>query len=173
MSNESKDQKFFDMYSLVIGLLVIFAVLIFILALRWGGSAQESFVREGPEYQEQVANRIRPVSEVYLPGEEQESAGPTVEAVAQPEPVAAVRSGPDVYNMACLACHSTGAGGAPKVGDVAAWAPRIAQGADVLNDHAINGFTGEAGVMLAKGGRADLTDQEVIDAVSYMVNESQ
>jgi cytochrome c len=59
------------------------------------------------------------------------------------------------------------------VGDVAAWTPRIAQGMDVLNDHAINGFTGEAGIMLPKGGRADLTDQEVMDAVAYMVAESQ
>ena len=173
MSNENKDQKFFDIYSLVIGLLVIFTVFVLILAMTWGGSAQEAFVREGPEYQEQVANRIRPVSEVYLPGEEQESSGPTVEAVEQPEPVAAARSGPDVYNMACLACHATGAGGAPVVGDTDAWAPRIAQGTDVLNDHAINGFTGGAGVMLPKGGRADLSDQEVIDAVTFMVNESQ
>jgi cytochrome c len=44
---------------------------------------------------------------------------------------------------------------------------------DVLFDHAINGFTGDAGVMLAKGGRLDLSDQEVQDAVTYMVEESQ
>ena len=53
-------------------------------------------------------------------------------------------------------------------------APRIAQGADVLNDHAINGFDGDAATpMLAKGGRPDLSDQEVIDAVTYMVEQSQ
>lgn len=172
-SNENKDQKFFDMYSLIIGVLVIFAIGIFILAMTVSSQTQEVFVREGAEYQALVAERIKPVGEVYLPGDEQAATAPTVDAVAEPEPVAAARSGPDVYNMACLACHSTGAGGAPMVGDVAAWTSRIAQGMDVLNDHAINGFTGEAGIMLPKGGRADLSDQEVMDAVAYMVAESQ
>ncbi len=60
------------------------------------------------------------------------------------------------------------------VPDVAAWAVRIARGNDTLNDHAINGFDGDAATpMLAKGGRVDLSDQEIIDAVAYMVTESQ
>lgn len=172
-NNVNKDQQFFDMYSLVIGVLVIFAVLIFILAMNVANQTQEVFVREGAEYQAVVAERIRPVGDVYLPGDEMGSSAPTVDAVPAPEPVAAERSGADVYNLACLACHATGAGGAPIVGDAAAWAPRVAQGNDVLFDHAINGFTGDAGVMLAKGGRADLSDQEVMDAVIYMVDESQ
>jgi cytochrome c5 len=71
-------------------------------------------------------------------------------------------------------CHGNGVGGAPIVGDVAQWETRIAQGMDVLNDHAINGFDGDAATpMLAKGGRMDLSDQEVIDAVAYMVEESR
>ena len=73
----------------------------------------------------------------------------------------------------CLACHGAGVAGAPILGDAAAWSARIAQGNDVLNDHAINGYTGAAGYMPAKGGRVDLSDQEVIDAVAYMVAESQ
>ena len=52
--------------------------------------------------------------------------------------------------------------------------PNNPPGTDVLNDHAINGFSGEAMTpMLPKGGRPDLTDQEVYDAVEYMVSESQ
>jgi cytochrome c5 len=83
-------------------------------------------------------------------------------------------TGPQVYNAACNVCHGTGVGGAPIVGDVATWAVRIAQGNDTLNDHAINGFDGDAVTpMLAKGGRVDLSDQEIIDAVAYMVTESQ
>jgi cytochrome c len=82
-------------------------------------------------------------------------------------------SGPQVYNAACLACHGAGVGGAPVLGDVAGWTNRIAQGMDVLNDHALNGFAGSAGYMPPKGGRVDLSDQEIIDAVAYMVNESQ
>ena len=82
-------------------------------------------------------------------------------------------TGPQVYNTACLACHGAGVGGAPILGDVPAWEARIAQGADILNDHAINGFQGSAGYMPPKGGRVDLSDQEIIDAVTYMVDESQ
>jgi cytochrome c5 len=172
-SNDNKDQKFFDMYSLIIGGLVVCAVLIYVLAMNISEDTQEVFVREGAEYQAAIAERIRPVGQVYRPGEEQQSAAPTVQAVEQPEPVATALSGPDVYNQACLACHATGAGGAPIVGDAAAWAARIAQGTDVLYDHAINGFTGEAGVMLPKGGRLDLSDDEVNSAVDFMVSESQ
>jgi len=172
-NTQNKDQKFFDIYSLIIGGLVVFAVLILVLAMNVSEVTQEVFVREGAEYQAAIAERIRPVGQVYLPGEEQQAEAPTVQAVETPEPVAAALSGPDVYNQACLACHSTGAGGAPIVGDAAAWTARIAQGNDVLYDHAINGFTGEAGVMLPKGGRLDLSDDEVKAAVDYMVADSQ
>ncbi len=169
----SRDQKFFDMYSLVIGLLVVFALAIFVLAMRIADRTQEVYTRDTVEYQAAVEERIRPVGQVYLPGEEQAAAPPTVAALPEPEPVAAAMTGPQVYNAAGNACHGAGVGGAPVTGDVAAWAPRIAQGIDVLNDHAINGFDGDAVTpMLAKGGRADLSDQEVIDAVAYMVEES-
>ena len=99
---------------------------------------------------------------------------PVAQAIPDPEPVATVRTGPQVYNEACNVCHGNGVGGAPIVGDVPEWAPRIAKGRATLNDNAINGFDGDAPTpMLAKGGRLDLSDQEVIDAVTYMVNESQ
>ena len=168
-----RDQKFFDMYSLVIGVLVIAAIGIFILAMRISDRTQEVYKREGAEYQEAVASRIRPVGEVYLPGEETAAAAPIATTVSEPEPVAAALSGPQVYNSACLACHGAGIGGAPIPGDAEAWAQRIAQGMDVLKDHAIKGFQGSAGYMPAKGGRVDLSDEEVASAVEYMVSESQ
>jgi len=169
----SRDQKFFDMYSLVIGVLAAFALAILVLAMKMSDLTQGVYTRDVVEYQAQVAERIRPVGQVYLPGEEQQAAAPTIETAVEPEPVAAALSGPQVYNSACLACHGAGIGGAPKLGDAAAWASRIAQGADILNDHAIKGYTGSAGYMPAKGGRVDLSDQEVSDAVAYMVDESQ
>ena len=82
-------------------------------------------------------------------------------------------TGPQVYNSACNVCHGNGVGGAPIVGDLGEWSARIAQGTEVLYDHAIDGFQGSAGVMIAKGGRLDLSDKEVQDAVDYMVAESQ
>jgi cytochrome c5 len=82
-------------------------------------------------------------------------------------------AGEKTYKMACFACHGTGAAGAPKLGDKAAWAPRIAQGADKLNEHAVKGFTGKSGVMPPKGGRTDLSDADVMAAVDYMVSNSK
>ncbi len=170
----SRDQKFFDMYSLVIGVLAAFALAIFVLAMKMSDLTQGVYTRDAAEFQAAVEERIRPVGQVYLPGEEQAAAAPTVETLPEPDPVATAMTGPQVYNAACNACHGNGVGGAPITGDVAEWEPRIAQGIDVLNDHAINGFDGDAITpMLAKGGRADLSDQEVIDAVAYMVEESQ
>jgi len=172
-STLDRDQKFFDMYSLVIGVLAIVALGILVLAMKISDSTQEVFKREGAEYQATVASRIRPFGEVYMPGEEQAAAAPTAATLAEPEPVAAALSGPQVYNNACLACHGAGIGGAPVLGDADTWAPRIAQGMDVLKKHAIEGFQGSAGYMPAKGGRVDLSDEEVASAVEYMASESQ
>ena len=168
-----RDQKFFDMYSLVIGALAIAALGIYVLAAKISDRTQEVYKRDGAEYQAAIAERIRPVGEVYLPGEEAAAAAPTAETVSEPEPVAAALSGPQVYNSACLACHGAGIGGAPVLGNAEAWTARIAQGIDVLKDHAINGYQGSAGFMPAKGGRTDLSDEEVASAVDYMVSESQ
>lgn len=170
----SRDQKFFDLYSLVIGVLAAVAVGIFVLAMKMADSTQKVYTRDTAEYQDAIAERIRPVGQVYLPGEEEQAPAPTVEVVEEAEPVATAMTGAQVYNSACNVCHGNGVGGAPVVGDVAAWTARIAQGTDVLYDHAINGFDGDAVTpMLAKGGRMDLSDQAVRDAVDYMINESQ
>ncbi|HEY0634582.1 MAG TPA: c-type cytochrome [Gammaproteobacteria bacterium] len=81
--------------------------------------------------------------------------------------------GKKTYDAACFACHGTGAAGAPKMGDKAAWAPRVAQGMATLKTHALKGFTGKTGVMPAKGGRADFADADVEAAVEYMVSQSK
>lgn len=157
----------------MIGVLVVFTIAIFVLAMEMSERTQGVFTRETAEYKAAVAERIRPVGQVYLPGEEQAAEAPVVEVVAEPEPVVTAMTGPQVYNSACIACHSTGVGGTPIVGEVDQWTDRIAQGIDVLYDHAINGFDGDAETpMLPKGGRIDLSDQEVRDAVDYMVAES-
>jgi len=70
---------------------------------------------------------------------------------------------------ACSACHTAGVAGAPKTGDKAGWAPRVAQGKDTLYKHAIGGFQGKMGVMPAKGGNTSLSDADVKAAVDYML----
>jgi cytochrome c5 len=86
---------------------------------------------------------------------------------------AAMADGKGTFDTVCFACHATGVAGAPKVGDKANWAPRIAQGMDVLKQHANQGFQGKSGVMPAKGGRVDLADDVIGAAVEYMVSQSQ
>jgi cytochrome c5 len=169
----SRDQKFFDMYSVVIGALIIVAVAIFVLSAKMSNLTQDVYTRDAAEYQEAVTSRISPVGQVYRPGEEHESTAPTVDTPAEPDPVATAMSGPQVYNAACLACHGAGIGGAPILGDAGQWADRVAQGADTLKEHAIKGFTGSVGYMPAKGGRLDLSDDEIAAAVDYMVGEAQ
>jgi len=168
----TRDQSFFDRYSLVIGTLAAFAIALLVVSIKMSDLTQGVYTRDAAEYQAAVAERIRPLSQVYMPGEEQSAAAPTVETVADVPPVATTLSGPQVYNAACLACHGSGIGGAPILGDAAAWAPRIAQGDDVLKSHAVDGFT-DVGFMPPKGGRIDLSDQEIYDAVDYMVGEAQ
>ena len=77
------------------------------------------------------------------------------------------------YKSKCIACHGGGVAGAPKLGDKAAWAARIAQGDEVLLQHAIKGFKGDTGYMPPKGGFMTLSDEEISAAVQYMVSQSQ
>lgn len=80
--------------------------------------------------------------------------------------------GEKVYKGSCAACHASGAAGAPKLDDTT-WSTRMAQGMDTLYDHAINGYQGSKGYMPAKGGFANLSDDEVKAAVAYMVNNAK
>jgi len=73
--------------------------------------------------------------------------------------------GEAIYNKACMACHMTGAAGAPIRGKADQWEPRQEKGIDTLYDHAINGFQ----AMPAKGGQPGLSDDEVKAAVDYML----
>ncbi|MGB5279629.1 MAG: c-type cytochrome [Gammaproteobacteria bacterium] len=82
---------------------------------------------------------------------------------------AAIADGAATYKEACAACHATGAAGAPKLGDKAAWEPRIATGNDAMYAAVLQG----KGAMPAKGGRVDLSDDVVKAAVDYMVAQSK
>lgn len=167
-----RDQKFFDLYSLVIGILAAVALGFFVLAMWVSEKTQEAYIRSSDEFLAETTERIRPFGEVYMPGDDLSAAGPQVAEAAAPEPVAAAMTGPQVYNEACIACHGSGIGGAPIVGDAAAWEPRIAQGTATLYRHAIEGYTGSAGYMPPKGGRLDLSDEEVESAVDYMIGQA-
>ena len=76
------------------------------------------------------------------------------------------RSGKQIVEAQCVNCHGTGVGGAPKIGDRAAWVPRVNKGLDTVVASAIHGH----GAMPPRGGMADLTDVEIRSAVLYMFN---
>ncbi len=82
-------------------------------------------------------------------------------------------AGEATYKAACGTCHASGLAGAPKLGDAEAWSKRIQKGNDVLIIHALEGFAGSEGYMPAKGGRTDLTDEAVTNAVLFMVESQQ
>jgi len=93
-----------------------------------------------------------------------------------PAPAAAAPAnagGESVYKKTCALCHAAGVAGAPIPGNKDEWAPRIAQGTETLYKHAIEGFTGEKGLMPARGGAATLPDDDVKAAVDFMVAKSQ
>ena len=96
---------------------------------------------------------------------------PAAAAAPKAEATASV-DGKSIYGKTCAMCHAAGVAGAPKPGDKEAWAPRIAQGNDTMYKHALEGFTGDHGMMPARGGNPKLTDEEVKAAVDFMVGQS-
>ena len=72
--------------------------------------------------------------------------------------------------MACVVCHGAGIAGAPKFGDKALWAPRLAKGVEVLHQNSLTGVQSSVGIMPPKGGRADLSDQSILNGVDYMLD---
>lgn len=113
-----------------------------------------------------------PATQEAAPPVAETPAAPPAEAAAPAMAAADTAHGKSVYNKTCALCHGVGAAGAPKLGDQADWAPRIAQGMDVLYQHSIEGFTGAKGVMPPRGGAASLSDDDVKAAVDYMVEQS-
>ncbi|UBM61769.1 c-type cytochrome [Candidatus Sulfidibacterium hydrothermale] len=83
--------------------------------------------------------------------------------------VANLENGKKVYNKVCIACHMTGVAGAPALKDKARWTEIAAKGLKQLHHDAISGFTGKYGVMPARGSCTDCSDQDLYDAVAYML----
>jgi cytochrome c5 len=163
-----QDSHFFNNFSLVLGILFAVTLGLFAFARHVGAEHQGKQVTVDPRYLESVEQRLQPVARVAVAGQDNsalkiESAGPALPVAALPA------DGTAAYETACAACHGAGIAGAPKVGDKAAWAPRVAQGKDTLYKHAIEGLNGKTGVMPAKGGRADWPDDLIKQAVDHIL----
>ena len=131
---------------------------------------EEPIPQDTPQVQKLIAlypnliARIQPVAKVCF--EDDEVCDVTARS-AGPAAGDGPRDGKAVYSAVCQTCHASGLLGSPMLGDAGAWGPRIAKGKDTLYTHAINGFN----AMPAKGG-ADIPDEEVQNAVDYMVGEA-
>jgi len=156
----SKDKEFYTTFFGLMGALAVFAILLVIVAGKLTSDVSDY------KPQEIVLENIKPVGQVYIAGESEPEAAPAADtAVASSGP----KSGEEIYNSSCVSCHGTGAAGAPKLGDAAAWAPRIAAGMDALLANAINGLN----AMPPKGLCMACSDDEMQGAVEYMVENSQ
>jgi cytochrome c5 len=164
------DTHFFNVFSVVLGLLVAFAILMFALARYVGVHHQNPQVVNDPLFQASVKERTDIPARVAVAG--QDNSALTIKAAPAAGAAAVLevpKDGAGVFDAACKACHGLGIAGAPKAGDHAAWGPRIAKGKATLYEHALKGFNGTAGVMPAKGGRTDLNDDLIKAAVDHMV----
>jgi cytochrome c5 len=161
----------------VIGAVALVVGIIMLVQLAIGAHADHSSKNDPGMKPEAIAKRIAPVASVLI-DPSAPAAAPAPAAAATPAvavaavsvPPAAAKGGASagdgkaVYDKVCFACHGTGAAGAPKLGDKAAWAPHLAGGKDHLYASALNG----KGAMPPKGGNPALSDADVKAAVDYM-----
>jgi cytochrome c5 len=168
------DTHFFNVFSVVLGLLVAFAILVFALA-RHVGKTQNAQLLEEPMLQQSVAERVAVPARVAVAGEDNSALkiAPVTTATSVAAAAVVLENGAQVYEVACKACHAPAVAtalGAPPAGDAAAWRPRAAQGKATLYEHALKGFKSTSATgMPAKGGRTDLSDDLIKQAVDHLL----
>lgn len=162
MSEEHmNDSTFSRLFIIMIIAMSILTISLMVLASSAASDVNSKLdERSELENSDAIADRVAPVGSF--------SAESTV-AIAVVEEVL---TGEQAY-ASCAACHAAGIAGAPQLGSADAWNDRIAKGKETLYQNAINGFTGEAGYMPAKGGNLALSDESVKAAVDHMVSKVQ
>jgi cytochrome c5 len=162
--SDSSDTQFFNSFSMVLGILIAFAIVLFAYARSVGADTQSAAVLLEPLHLAEVQKNIAPFAQVAIAGKDN-SALAAVTAPASGAAANVPTTGEQAFTQVCSACHSTGVNGAPKIGDHAAWAPRIAQGKDTLYKDAIAG----KGNMPPKGG-TNWPDATIKMTVDYMIS---
>ena len=156
--SEAQDETFSPHNITVLGGLLLIAIILGEVVI--GPHGNEEMVVEPVDTMEDVAMRLQPVISL----DEMRSSMTVASAAGD----TADKSPDQLYQGACLACHSTGAAGAPKIGDAAAWTARLAKGLDSLVTSAINGI----GAMPPRGG-SQYNDDQVRATVEYLLSESK
>lgn len=160
------DDIFWREFGVVLGFLVLFTIVVFFTA-RAIGTHTFDMMRNTPQA---VVDRIQPFGQVRVgdSGQQVAAAAPAETSTQKTATAAGGKSGEEVYNGVCVACHAAGVAGAPKMGDKAAWETRLAQGLDALVSTTVSG----KGAMPPKGGNASLSEAELKSAVEYMLKQA-
>ncbi len=164
----SSDTQFFNSFSMVLGILIAFAIVLFAVARSIGADSQGAAVLAEPLHLASVQKNIAPFAQVAIAGKDNSALAALSSPAGAAPAVSVPASGEQAFTQVCSACHATGVNGAPKIGDHAAWGPRIAQGKDTLYKDAIAG----KGNMPPKGGTT-WPDATIRLAVDYMVSQNK
>ena len=157
------DALFWREFGVVLVLLFLFFIAMIILARIVGGAALERIANAEPD----VLARIAPVAEVRVGDPKAATEAEPVQVAGAGGASIASQSGEQIYNTACTACHATGAAGAPKTGDKAAWEPRAGAGVDALVQTVIKG----KGAMPPNAGNPGLDEAAIKRAVAYLLEQ--
>jgi len=170
ISITAADRRFLRTFAGIIAALHVVAGLLLVLSCE---IYRHHPPEPAPDKAQRTAARIAPVGAVYSGATGRAAAEAEAKAQAASAPFGGAVDGKIVFDGLCRACHGAGVAGAPKVGDVQAWSPRISQGRSVLVAHAIEGFHGRTGTMPPRGGNAALSDAQVEAAVDWMVSQAK
>jgi len=158
-STDTSDSGMYKMMGFVVLALTLFTLICMLMARILGGHVADP---TDPLMRNALVERIAPVGQIRtaaMASEEGEQLAAAAETTASAEP----KSGEDLYNGACGACHNSGAADAPKLGDADAWADRGGVGLDALVTSAIQGKGG-----MPPRGLSTYTDEEMYRAVKYL-----
>lgn len=163
-STEPSDRHFFNSFSLILGALIAIAIVLFAFARMIGRNTQGPEVLLEPMRLKSLQRNIAPFAHVAVAGHDN-SALAVLAAPKSNADADVPNTGEQAFTKVCSACHSLGINGAPKIGDHAAWGPRIAQGKEALYAHVIAG----KGNMPPRAGTT-WPDATIRMAVDYMVS---
>ncbi len=168
------DLDFLKRFSMVLAFLALVTLGLILFAHHLNGKIVHA---PDPIVKQRLLERIAPAGEVYAgsTGAAQQAAAVKAAAAAAAAQVAygGTTDGKVIFGNLCTGCHTSGAGGAPKLDAAGIGARMASQGMDELVKKAITGFTGSTGVMPAKGGNPSLTDEQVKATVEWMVAQSK
>ena len=164
MEHKVTDAEFYKVFAIVSVIIIGLAIFIAILSNVFAGYASSASENYKVEIQSDTNQRIAPSGKINLASNPSIKQEVMVASVSETK----ILTGKEVYNTVCMSCHTSGAAGAPVIGNNSQWSDRLSKGKDALYASAINGI----GIMPAKGGVSSLSDNEIKSAVDYILSES-